>query len=77
VRRGDEADDHVSAYQSFHQGRRATPAANIISVSERIIARLKPTQPTSRTVELRGPCAPMTSACSMSAVFEGPAMKTP
>ena len=31
----------------------------------------------STTVRLRGPWAPMTSACSMSAVFEGPATKLP
>ena len=29
------------------------------------------------TVTLRAPCAPITSACSISAVFEGPEMNTP
>ncbi len=32
---------------------------------------------TQKTVIERGPCAPMTSDCSMSAVFEGPEMNTP
>ena len=29
------------------------------------------------TVTALAPCAPMTSACSISAVFEGPEMKQP
>ncbi len=32
---------------------------------------------TNSTVTSRAPCAPITSACSMSAVLEGPEMKTP
>lgn len=32
---------------------------------------------TQKTVIERGPCAPMTSDCSMSAVFDGPEIKTP
>jgi hypothetical protein len=32
---------------------------------------------TSSTTRLFGPCAPMTSACSMSAVLDGPETKTP
>ena len=34
-------------------------------------------QPTRNTVAERAPCAPMTSASSMSAVFDGPEMKRP
>ena len=29
------------------------------------------------TCKLKGPCAPTTKDCSMSAVFDGPAIKTP
>ena len=32
---------------------------------------------TNSTVTSRAPCAPITNACSMSAVLEGPEMKTP
>lgn len=31
----------------------------------------------NKTVSSRAPCAPITNACSISAVFEGPEMKTP
>jgi hypothetical protein len=33
--------------------------------------------PTRNTVHDRAPCAPITSACSMSAVFDGPEMNRP
>jgi len=33
--------------------------------------------PTKKSVQERGPWAPMTSACSMSAVLDGPSMNTP
>jgi len=42
-----------------------------------VIARPNERQPTRNTVHERAPCAPMTRACSMSAVFEGPETKQP
>jgi|GEM_PF-1701197 len=36
-----------------------------------------PMSSTQKTVIERGPCAPMTSDCSMSAVFDGPEINTP
>ena len=34
-------------------------------------------QPTKKSVQLRGPCAPITNDCSMSAVFDGPEINSP
>ena len=55
--------NHVPLLGLLHDRSRSSPRAAAADEHDRQV--------------VRGPCAPMTSACSMSAVFEGPATKTP
>lgn len=57
---------------------RGASAGTSVGQGHRAVGRIAPGTPeTTSTVSSFGPCAPITSDCSMSAVLDGPATNTP
>src|SRR3954469_23856896 len=73
----------ICARRAVGPGGRGPPAICERYVFARVVSRCEITScacyqlSRKQTRRERGPCAPMTSDCSMSAVFEGPEMKVP
>ena len=66
----------LTSSETLHQRHKKRRGTQLLPVSRASYICLASAH-TSNTVTSRAPCAPITNACSMSAVFEGPEMNTP